>query len=56
MSFDLPQVIVDCDGVHTGGDRLGRDDGKLLAVGAVFEECVNHFSSYGTWAGTQQLC
>lgn len=32
VSFELPQVVVDGDGVHTGGDRLGRDDGKLLAV------------------------
>lgn len=56
MSFELPQVVVDGDGIHTGRDCLGWDDGKLLAVRAVFEECVNHFASYSTWAGAQQLC
>lgn len=55
MSFELPQVVVDGDGVHAGRDRLGRDDGKLLAVRAVFEECVNHFARYGAWAGSRQL-
>lgn len=32
VPFKLPQVVVDGDGVHAGRDRLGRDDGELLAI------------------------
>lgn len=41
-SLDLPEVIVDGQGVHADRHRLGRDDGELLAVRAVFVELVDH--------------
>lgn len=33
---------MDGQGVHADRHRLGRDDGELLAIRAVFVELVNH--------------
>ena len=51
----LPQVVVDGDGVHTGGYSLSRDDCELLAIAAVFVKLVNHFAGDGAGACAGQL-
>lgn len=46
-SLDLPEVVVDGQGVHADRHRLGRDDVELLAVRAVLVEPVNHLPADG---------
>lgn len=39
---------MDGESVYADRHGLGRDDGELLAVGAVFVESVDHFAADGT--------
>lgn len=54
-SLDLPEVIVDGQGVHADWHRLGRDDIELLAVWAVFVELVDHLMANSAWSCACEL-
>lgn len=54
-SLDLPEVIVDGEGVHADRHRLGRDDVELLAVRAVFVELVDHLPADGARSRAREL-
>lgn len=47
-SLDLPEVIVDGQGIYADRHRLGGDDGELLSVRAVFVELVDHLAGDST--------
>lgn len=42
---------MDGESIYAGRDRLGGDDGELLAVRAVFVESVDHLPAYGSRSG-----
>lgn len=54
-SFDLPQVVVDGQGVHTDRHGLGGDDGELLAVRVVLVQLVDHLLADALGARARQL-
>lgn len=53
--LDLPEVVMDGQGVHTDWHSLGWDDGELFAIRAVFVELVNHLPTDGAWASAGEL-
>lgn len=46
---------MDGQGVHADRHGLGRDDGELLAVRAVFVELVNHLPADVAWSRACEL-
>lgn len=48
-------MVVDGQGVHADGHRLGGDDGELLPVRAVLVELVDHFFADALGPGARQL-
>lgn len=54
-SLGLPQMAVNGDRVHAGGQRLSGDVAKLLPVGIVFVKSLDHFLSDGFRAYPSQF-
>lgn len=50
----MPQLAGDGESVHAHGHGFGRDDGELLAVGAVFVDTLYHGEADDPWADTGQ--